>query len=235
VSSEEGSGRRWDGWLSPKQWVPLTALLVIAIGVLVAFVALGTFDDSSAGPTATASVANNPDTHEHADFALFIRGQQFDFNQPQFISTDTHDVDPYVHIHEPRTTVVHVHKQGITWDMFFTSLGFTLNDPSFAAITPAQTSLKLPSGETLKTSATETFKFYVNGVKVDGVAAYGIHDLDRVLISYGSESDADVVATQLPKVTDQACIPSERCKDRIPAGEPPETCSVSNNCVKPGG
>ena len=225
MTSEEGSGSRWDGWLSPKQWIPLTALLVIAIGVLIAFVALGTFDDST-GPAATASVANNPDTHEHADFALFIRGQEFDFNQPQFISTDDHDVDPYVHIHEPRTTVVHVHKQGITWDMFFSSLGFTLNDPSFAAITPEQTSLKLPDGTLLKTSDTETFKFYVNGVKVDGVASYGIHDLDRVLISYGSESDADVVATQLPKVTDQACIPSERCKDRIPPNETPETCSV---------
>ena len=87
----------------------------------------------------------------------------------------------------PRTTVVHVHKQGVTWDMFFTSLGFTLDDPSFAAITPAQTSLKLPDGTVLKTSPTETFKFYVNGVKVDGVASYSIHDLDRVLISFGSE------------------------------------------------
>jgi hypothetical protein len=231
---EEGGSTRWDGWLSPKQWVPVTGLLVIAIGVLIAFVVLGTFDD---GPSAaTAALQNNAATHQHADFAVFIRGVQFDFNKPQFLSGEGDELDPYVHIHSPRPTVVHVHKLGVTWDYFLHSLGFKLDDPSFKAVTADRTTLTMPDGTVLKQSATETFKFYMNGVKVDGVSNTDIHDLDRVLISFGSESEADVVANQLSKVTDQACIPSERCTDRIPANEPPEQCTISNDtCVKPGG
>jgi hypothetical protein len=34
----------------------------------------------------------------------------------------------------------------------------------------------------------KTLKFIVNGVKADGIAQSDITDLDRVLVSYGSES-----------------------------------------------
>jgi hypothetical protein len=230
----EAGGRRWDGWLGPKQWIPIAAILAIAVIALSIVLGFTLGDDNSS----TASADPGQATHQHADFALFIEGKQFDFNQPQFISTEDKETDPWVHIHEPRATVVHVHKLGITWDYFLHSLGFKLDDPSFAALaqaTPDKTCLTIPTGEKYCQTATETFKFYVNGVKVDGVSNTGIHDLDRVLISYGSENEADVVANQLTKVTDQACIPSERCKSRIPAGEQPELCTVTNNCVKPGG
>lgn len=225
--------RRWDGWLGPKQWIPIAAILAVAIIALSILLGFGVGADAVEKTSPAAALGDA--THQHVDFAVFIQGKQFDFNQPQFISTETKELDPYVHIHEPRTTVVHVHKLGITWDRFFHSLGLKLDDPSFTAVTPDKTCLTVPTGEKYCQTATETFKFYVNGVKIDGVSNTGIHDLDRVLISYGSESDADVVANQLPKVTDQACIPSERCKDRIPVGEPPELCTVSNSCVKPGG
>lgn len=230
--SGEGN-RRWDGRLGPKQWIPIAAIL--AVGVIVLSTLLGLGVGADAIQKASPAVSLGDATHQHADFAVFIEGKQFNFDQPQFISTDTKETDAYVHIHEPRPTVVHVHKLGITWDYFFHSLGFKLDDPSFAAVTPDKTCLTVPTGEKYCQTATETFKFYVNGVKVDGVSNTGIHDLDRVLISYGSETESDVVANQLTKVTDQACIPSERCKDRIPVGEPPELCTVSNNCVKPGG
>ena len=115
------------------------------------------------------------------------------------------------------------------------SLGFKLDDPSFKAIAPDKTCMTLPGGEKLCQGPTETFKFFVNGVRVDGVSSTGIHDLDRVLISFGPESLADVVAKQLPKVSDEACIPSERCGDRIPKDQKPEPCSVSAGCIKPGG
>ena len=236
ADDEEGGSTRWDGWLGPKQWGPLVGILAVAVIALAVLLALGTFDDSSNVSAATAALSANADTHQHADFAVFIRGQQFDFSQPQFVSGEGDERDPYVHIHAPRFTVVHVHKLGVTWDYFLHSLGFKLDDPSFKAVTPDRTTLTLPDGTVLKQSATETFKFYVNGVKVDGVSNTDIHDLDRVLISFGPETEQDVVANQLPKVTDQACIPSERCTDRIPKDEPPEQCTISNDtCVKPGG
>lgn len=229
------AGTRWDGRLGPRQWVPIIGVLGVAVVVLAVLFGLGVGSDDSKAVTDNPLAANQA-VHQHADFAVFIRGQQFDFNQPQFVSDEHHEEDPYVHIHAPRYTVVHVHKAGVTWDYFLNTLGFKLDDPSFKGVTPDRTCLTLPGGEKLCQTATETFKFYVNGVKVDGVSNTGIYDLDRVLISYGNESDADVVAQQLPKVTDQSCIPSERCVDRIPTDEPPEECTLSNDtCAKPGG
>ncbi len=228
---EEGGGR-WDGWLGPRQWGPLVAVFAItaiALGVL-----LATRSDSEEGTGPGDVSALRQPVHWHADFAVFIRGQQFDFNQPQFVSTVGSEKSETVHIHDPRHTVIHVHREGSTWDEFFRSLGFLLDDPSFAGVTSERTCLALPSGEKLCNTATETLKFYVNGVKVDGIANLDISDLDRVLVSYGPETHEEVVRTQLPKVSDEACIPSELCSERFPEGGiENEPCSKSGStCTK---
>ena len=78
----------------------------------------------------------------------------------------------------------------------------------------------------------KTLKFYLNGIRADGIAFEEIGNLDRLLISYGAESDEQVRAEQLSRVTDQSCIPSELCIDRIPPNEPPEQCSGRGACGK---
>ncbi len=230
------------GRIGSRTWMAVTGVLLIAAVTLGVLLALGV--NGASGQTFTTVTcqigtpgceARQP-THEHADFAVFINGKQFNFDQPQFLSTDTHDLSASAHLHAPRYTVVHVHKTNTSWGEFFTSLGFKLVDPSLLGTTADKTCLTMPDKTQYCQNATDTFKFYVNGVKVDGVTDTNIHDLDRVLISYGPETAAQVVATQLPKVTDQACIPSDRCKSRIPANEPPEQCTLSNDtCSKPGG
>jgi hypothetical protein len=171
------------------------------------------------------------DSHEHADFLLSIDGTPFNFNQPQFVSEEGDEKSPIVHIHPPHYTVVHVHLSGTTWDEFFRSLGFELKDPTVPGVTADQSSLKLPDGTVLKAGNGKQWRFYVNGVKVDGVAFEEIHDLDRVLLSYGSESD-DQVAREAASVSDEACILSERCKDRIDPNAPPEPCQGGQTCTK---
>ncbi|MGH2632776.1 MAG: hypothetical protein ACRDG3_05135 [Tepidiformaceae bacterium] len=228
--------------IGPRAWLGITGALLVAAVALGVMVILGVNGDSSQTfVTVTCQIGTTgcearQATHEHADFALFINGTEFSFDQPQFLSTTGHDLSPDVHIHAPRYTVVHVHTTNTEWSEFFSSLGFKLIDPSFLGTAADKTCLTMPDKTQYCQTATDTFKFYVNGVKVDGITDTNIHDLDRVLVSYGPETDAQVVAVQLPQVTDQACIPSERCKSRIPADEPPEQCTISNNtCVKPGG
>lgn len=228
---------RWDGWLGPKQWMPIVGVLSIAVIALVVLLVLNSGDDASAGGDEAAlgvSSGTRPLTHEHADFALVIRGETFDFSQPQFLSdTEGKELSENVHIHAFRYSVVHVHRTLSTWDEFFRSLGFTLTDPSFPGTTSERTCLQLPSGEKLCNSATETWKFIANGVPVDGLANVNIGDLDRVLFSFGPETVEQVLAGQWPGVSDEACIPSELCVDRIPAGEPKETCSGRQNACGP--
>ena len=88
-------------------------------------------------------------------------------------------------------------------------------------------------GSVLAVTATETFKFYVNGVKVDGIAGLNIAALSRVLISYGPESE-DEVLRQFAAVTDEACIPQGICVSRGNGngehGEP-EPCSGGTTCT----
>lgn len=221
---------RWDGWLGPKQWMPILGVLSVAVIALAVLLILNLRDDDGTEP---GSVVGRTPIHEHADFALFIRGVQFDFNQPQFLSTaEGKELAPYVHIHEPRYTVVHSHATLTKWDEFFTSLGFTLTDPSFPGITSDRTCMTLPDKTKLCNTETEKWKFIVNGVKVDGISNVIIGDLSRVLISYGPETADQVLKDQYPKITDQACIPSELCLDRINPNDPPEQCSGGVTCSK---
>ena len=217
---------RWDWWLGPKQWMPIVGVLsatVIALGVLLFL----NIDDGDGRGSAGAQ--GRVPTHEHADFALFIRGQKFDFNNDDYISFEGEDPkSDNVHIHEPRSNVVHVHTTLTTWDEFFTSIGFRLDDPSFAGVTPERTCLTLPDGEKLCNDSANTWKFIVNGVKADGVANVNIGDLARVLVSFGPETIDQVMANQWPQVTNEACIPSGLCLQRGDPGA--ETCGGSGQC-----
>ncbi len=224
-------------WLSPRfllAVIGILALALVGLGVAIPLIAGG----SSAASIKSCRTSDDPSCtlrepiHEHADFALFIRGKRFDFNQPQFVTEEGKERSIVAHIHPPRFTVVHVHISKTTWSEFLESLGFKLVDPStIEGITEAQTCLTLPDGQKPCSNATEKLRFIVNGVTVDGVAATDLHDLDRVLIAYGSENDEQLKALYA-QVTDEACIPSERCKSRIPVGEPPEACTGKGVCTK---
>lgn len=218
---------------APKVVIPVFGLLAAALlglGVAYAMKDGGQVLNLSTCAVGEEGCELRAAVHYHADFAVFIDGEQYDFDRAEFISTEGNDRSPTAHIHEPRTTVVHVHRSNTTWWEFFDGLGFSISDKTVLAGTGPNT-FKLPDGTTLEETDGKTFKYYVNGVRVDGVAMKNIADLDRVLVSYGDETPEEVVATQLPQVTDQACIPSGRCADRIPADEPPEICSNGNECT----
>ncbi|MEO8540217.1 MAG: hypothetical protein ABI577_10795 [bacterium] len=223
---------RWDGFLGPKQWMPIVGVLSVAVIALAVALVLNLGDDSG-GATSGGTNQGKVPTHQHADFLVMIRGQKFDFNQPQFVShADGKELSDFVHIHEPRYTVVHVHQTLTKWDDFFTSLGFTLNDPSFPGVDSARTCMTLPDKTKLCNTDTEKWKFIANGVPVDGMSNVYISDLSRVLFSYGPESVDQVLKEQWPQVTDQACIPSELCLNRIDPNEPPEECTGKGTCSK---
>jgi hypothetical protein len=217
-------------WLSPKALLPAGAILSVALlaaGILIGWkwIADEKQDVSvvtcQPGPDCQPRVA----VHWHADFALILEGEQYSFDQEEFFSTEEELVNANVHIHEPRDTVVHVHRSLTTWDEFLRSIGFELTDKTTIAGQAGQpASLTLPNGDELREENGNTFKFMVDGVKVDGVANTEIGDLDRVLISYGPETFEEVQRDQWPQVSDEACIPSGRCLER---GEPEdEPCGV---------
>lgn len=224
---------RWDGWLGPRQWMPILGILSVAVIALAVLLFLN-MDDADAGSNGNNGGSGaRPITHEHADFAIVIRGEMLDFNQPQYLSdTEGKELSEHVHLHARRFTVVHVHSALVTWDEFLRTLGFKLTDPSFSGVTADRTCMVLPDGEELCNTETERWSFVANGVPVDGLALINIGDLDRVLFSYGPETPEEARDSYFDLVTDQACIPSVICQERIPADEPPETCSGRGQCTR---
>lgn len=224
--------QRWDGWLGPKQWLPIAAILLLAVAGLGVLLASNLGDDDDGNPQASTGNGRVP-THEHADFLVFIRGEEFDFNKPDYVSHAEAEVQSgNVHIHDFRYTVVHVHTTLTTWDEFFTSIGFTLTDPSFPGIDSSRTCMTLPDKTKLCNTATETWKFIANGVQVDGMANVNVSDLSRVLFSYGPETVDQVMSQQWTQISDEACILSELCIARIDPAEPPEECQGAGQCAK---
>ncbi len=224
-------------WLGPRLVVPVVAVLgaaVIALGLMLAFGVNG--DEGRTVTLRPSCTAGDPGctlrepTHQHANFALFIEGKKFDFNTPQFVSEEGAEKSGFAHIHPPRFEVVHVHQTKTTWAEFFKTVGIDLKDATLAGIEEKAACLKLPDGRALCGDGTRKLQFVVNGVRVDGISEKEITDLDRVLISYGAATD-DELLKQYAEVNTDACIPSERCKDRIPANEPKEACTGAGACA----
>ena len=232
---------RWDGWVGPRTWIPAAGLLVVIMAILGGLLAFKWDGSASATNGSSATDASGPfkdgrqSTHQHADFLVIIRGKAIDYGQKQFIAELGNEVSDAAHVHLPHTTVAHVHKTSTTWDEFFRSVQTELLDPSYPTVKAGTACMKIPGGDKLCEGNGETFKFIVNGVKVDGIANTDIHDMERVLVSFGPETFQQVMDQQWPKVSDQACILSERCSERIPKDEPPETCQGTGGCIKPGG
>ena len=206
--------------LAPRLWIPIFTLLTAAVVALAVLLVLNSGD---APPMTVLCEPGTPGcelrqpVHWHADFALYIRGERYDFSQERFISDEEDELTENVHIHNPRHNVVHVHREGTTWREFFHSLGFELTDRCITT----------PEGGHYCTSDMERLSFVLNGAKLERLAFQDITDIDRALISFGSETDEELLA-QYELVTDEACIVSLLCMERVPPeGIEEEPCTGS--------
>ncbi len=159
-------------------------------------------------PTSTDAIV---EVHQHADFSVMINGKPLDFSASKYQSTEEKVRDPYVHLHDGKGNIIHLHRANVTLGEYFKTLGMTFETRC----------LKLDSGETYCNDDKNTLKLFVNGSANDKFGAYAIQDLDRILISYGPTNDTAIEA-QKNAVTNEACIYSETCPERGKA--PTENC-----------
>ncbi len=158
--------------------------------------------------------------HGHADFAVFIQGRQFNFSQDRYMEKEAcgkpgqqHEESP-AHLHAGVGTTAHMHDANATWGEFFGLLGMKLDESCFTA----------DDDQSHCTNATHSLKFYANGKRIEGgFGDFQMRDLDKILVSYGSEAGGEVLA-QLGAVTNDACVYSGKCPERAEetAGLPPE-------------
>jgi len=191
------------------QLLPILIGLVLAVGILVSFLALY-------NPPVPARLN---DVHFHADFKVFINGEAFDFTRSQYQSDENHVLNPAMHLHDGNGNILHKHQSDATIGDFFDSIGMQLSSRC----------LVLDNNDSYCNSGEQTLKMRVNEKPNYQFGDYSLNDLDRILISYGNESESQLTL-QMDSVTDLACVNSNKCPDRgTPADE--SNCTVENGCV----
>ena len=154
----------------------------------------------------------NTEVHVHADFAVFMNGNQLDFSQTEYQSSVSHEKDEDVHLHDGDGKVVHRHAGGVTFAQLLKSIGYELTSDCFTTDT----------NEQYCANASSTLAFYVNGNPADKTT-YIPQEEDRMLLTYGP-TGADV-KDQLASITDESCIHTGSCPERGVA--PVESCGLT--------
>ncbi len=144
--------------------------------------------------------------HIHADWKIYINDKPLDntFFGPlamdmsgkstitsSFIHVDKSSGDNGDPSLEKTGDVIHMHATGVPLWVFFDSIKMNFNKDCIA----------LPTGEKFCNEGEKTLKFYVNGKPNSEWEKYVFKDLDKILISYGDETD---LSLQLNSITNFA-------------------------------
>ena len=146
---------------------------------------------------------NVPQTHYHANFAVYLNGQRFAFKGPQYYEevaacTAHGPIQPAqrAHMHDNVNSVIHVHDEGVTWQQFFNNISWTIG-PNF---------IQTDDGTTYTENGDNKLNIMLNGqnlTDLTNIANQTIRDQDRLLISFGNIDDK-TIQTEYNSVPDTA-------------------------------
>jgi len=140
--------------------------------------------------------------HIHTDWKIYVNGKTLDNDFFEPLAMDMSKMDnsmtsSFIHLDkgalapEKTADVIHMHATGVPLWIFFKSVGMDFNKDC----------LSLPDGQKFCNDGKETLKFYVNGKPNNEWTNYVFKDMDKILISYGNETD---ISQQLNSITDFA-------------------------------
>lgn len=167
------------------KWAVWLCLILIGALVMVAF---------------RFAMIKDTSVHHHANFGLYVNGQQDQFQGPGYYEEVTacnvhnhEDLASRVHMHGNVNNVVHVHDHGVTWSDFFANIGYTLGDT--VLVTEKGTFVDGQDGNKLS--------FMLNGQPVTHIANTLIKSEDALLINYGKD-DARTLQTRYTAIPKDA-------------------------------
>ena len=131
----------------------------------------------ASGPGIPEGAGKLGDEHEHASLLVRIFGDQFDFAVPSYQIKSS-----WIHFEESDGKTIHRHSSGVNLEYLFESLNIGIDDKCF----------NFPDGRQFCTNEDYSIKYFINHEMVDDIRDYVIKDDDRILISYGSESQEEI-------------------------------------------
>ncbi len=174
-----------------------------AAGILMVLIAAGIYASGPGFNFKTGFFEKNQ--HVHADVKVYIQGQAVNFSEYRFQSTNQRPLTEFIHLHDDRGSILHLHASGVPLSYLFGTFGGNLN----------ASCIQVASGEPAYcTDDRNSLRFYVNGNWYSDAGGYVFSDLDQLLISYGPPTE-DVKAL-LSSVTAESCILSGKCP--VPPG-----------------
>lgn len=131
--------------------------------------------------------------HIHADFKVYVNGESLDFADTKYYMKSS-----FIHLDNQQNKddaggVLHMHATGVPLWVFFESIGMDFNKDC----------ITLENKEKLCSEGNNKLEFFVNGKENSEFENYVFNDLDKILISYGSEND-EAIKKQLNSITDFA-------------------------------
>ena len=131
----------------------------------------------ASGPGIPEGAGKLGDEHEHASLLVRIFGDKFDFAVPSYQIKSS-----WIHFEESDGKTIHRHSSGVNLEHLFESLNIVIDDKCFS----------FPDGRQFCTNDDYSIKYFINHEMVDDIRDYVIKDEDRILISYGSESQEEI-------------------------------------------
>ena len=189
--------------MSPKRLDPshlrkILVTIVAGAGTLALFILLfgasyilfpTSNDTSMSGPAPVESLnqsadklADNYTRHVHAALMMFVNGELRDFSAQKY-----QDQDLRIHFENGDGFTLHKHDRSSWLGPFLESLNMTLADNC----------LTLTNGSSYCSNFDNQIRFLVNGVPNNDFQHYTPRDGDRILISYGKDSDVEAQLDQL--------------------------------------
>lgn len=145
-------------------------VLVIIITILVFKKTQGNFYTQAVPITSPSSMPASPSSvHVHAKFAVITNGTTRVFTDKKY-----HNLSPDVHLEAEDPNTVHVHKEGIIWSDFFTTLPMSLS----------KTCLVTGTNQTFCTGNDKALKFYINGQENPNALDTVIGQSDKLVVEF---------------------------------------------------
>jgi len=178
---EERRERREDFVAKRSQQKRKNTLLAVGIlgliGLIVGYASFTFVTMGTDTPGAPPGAGKLGDEHEHASVLVRIFGDKFDF------AATTYQIkSSWIHFEESDGNTVHRHSSGVTLGYLFGTLNIGIDEDCY----------NFADGRQFCTNEDYSLKYFINGDSVNSINDYVVQDDDRILISYGGETEEQI-------------------------------------------
>ena len=147
------------------------------IGLIVGYASFTFVTTEVGAPGSPPGAGILGDEHEHASVLVRIFGDKFDF------AATTYQIkSSWIHFEESDGNTVHRHSSGVTLGWLFDTLNILIDKDCYI----------FADGRQFCTNEDYSLKYFINGDRVNSIHDYVVQDDDRILISYGGETEVQI-------------------------------------------